>query len=139
MTDCTPFSNPCRRSYYEWGKAVGAGGDHFDRSSWDLINTLIAVRGINPDYFTEKQYESITVDESGKPENFIGEGSGNITKISFTEEKPIDKIKDELETLLCQKPKVFENEDSQIEKDIAFMSLLQSQLFLQWLNKSNNL
>lgn len=53
MTDCTTIDNPCRKAYFDWGEAVGAGGDHFDRNSWDLINTLIAVRGVNPDYFTE--------------------------------------------------------------------------------------
>ena len=56
LTDCAPPTNPCRKAYYDWGKAVTGEGDHFDRSSWDLVNTLIAVRGVNSTYVNQTLY-----------------------------------------------------------------------------------
>lgn len=56
FTDCAPIDSPCRKAYYDWGKSVTGRGDHFNRSSWDLINTLIAVRGVNETYFNQTYY-----------------------------------------------------------------------------------
>lgn len=50
LTDCAPSSSPCRQAYFDWGQAVSGQGNHFNRSSWDLVNTLIAVRGVNSTY-----------------------------------------------------------------------------------------
>ena len=56
LTDCAPSSNPCRQAYFDWGQAVSGKGEHFNRPSWDLVNTLIAVRGVNSTYVNETLY-----------------------------------------------------------------------------------
>jgi len=109
MTDCLPVESPCRKGYFDWGKAVTGKGDHFDRNSWDLINTLIAVRGINGTYFNQTTYENYSVDVSGKPETWESPSKqGAYNKLEyFLENKTetIGLIESEINSLLCQGPK----------------------------------
>lgn len=41
LSTCTPSDNPCRRAYIDY-----TGGPGLTRFSWDLVTTLVAVRGV---------------------------------------------------------------------------------------------
>jgi hypothetical protein len=109
MTDCLPIESPCRKAYFDWGKAVSGKGDHFDRNSWDLINTMFAVRGVNHTYLNQTTYEQYSVDVSGKPETWSKPSStGMYNKLEyFLENKTeaVEWMEREINTLLCQGPK----------------------------------
>jgi len=83
-----------------------------------LINTLIAVRGVNSTYFNIDYFESVTVGVAGKPETFTGpttEDKGNFGKISFKTDNH-DDLKNEINELLC-KPSKKEKEDKILLSD----------------------
>jgi hypothetical protein len=111
LTDCVPVSNPCRQAYFDWGKAVTGHGDHFDRNSWDLVNTLMAVRGVNTTYFNQTTYENYSVDVSGSPETFENPNSNGIYNLLeyysdvANKTETISLIEIEINDLLCQAPK----------------------------------
>lgn len=48
LSRCAPISNPCRKAYEDWW-----GQPNHDRSAWDLINTLVAVRGSSNSHLKE--------------------------------------------------------------------------------------
>lgn len=86
-------------------------GDHFDRNSWDLVNTLMAVRGVNTSYFNQTTYQYYNVDVSGSPETFVDSYSEGIyNQLEYYSDvanktETITLIEKELNVLLCQEPK----------------------------------
>ena len=80
LSGCTPSSNPCRKAYVDWFGRPDVG-----RLSWDLINTLVAVRGAAAVHLKEvNQGYTMTADVWGW-ENWQQGSSSNSSKLDFVD------------------------------------------------------
>ena len=97
LSTCASENNPCRQAYIDW-----TGGPNRGRHSWDLINTLIAVRGLDAleTYLGFDNYDEVQIADSGV-ETFVDKEQGGIKRVNL---KDAQGLADEIDNLLCQEP-----------------------------------
>jgi len=98
LKNCAKSDSPCREAYWNWGAGNG-------RSSWDPINSLIAVRGAQGAHLKEKnQGINLNVDEWGNEHWNWNSNKGNISWVDFQDNGSANRILNDLDNLLCQTP-----------------------------------